>query len=146
MKTWERSKQIIAFFHSYPKTVFHHISFYTTVISNNLTVYQRYHSSYDNPEFKEDPYQILEELVQLLRVIPSEEITINLMSTLNYKDYKEDQSIYQIYVIPMIEVLAKYKQIVHIQELPIDIFTLKGLYNEQTRTIIPDVLNTVIYI
>jgi len=146
MKSWELSKNIIAFFQSFPLIETIPFSFYSTVVTKHFQVYYNYHSSFDNPETKTDPYEIIEEIIQLLDTLPHQELHVDIRSNINTIETKRHQIIYEDYVIPFLQAIAANSDVEQFREMDIDLFSLQGLFDSKNRHIIPDVVNTVIYI
>ena len=146
MKSWEYSKNIIAYFQSFPQISFEMFSFFTTVITPNYYLFNSYRCNYNNPELKADPYEIIEEMVSLIRTLGLKHVQVDLMSNLDYVREPRHYQLFQEYVTPLLIALSKYATIDAIRETDIDLLSLQGLYHNNTRHLIPGVVNTVVYV
>lgn len=146
MKSWEYSKNIIAFFESYPQVSQISFSFFTTVISNRYQTYTELHSNYDNPELKSDPYEISEEIVSLITSNGLEHVSVDLLTNLEYYKTPRHQYIYNEYIIPMIQSISSHTTIDEVLLKDIDLFSLRGLFDHTNRKLISEMINTVIYV
>ena len=143
MKSWELSRNIIAYFQSFPIVDYQKCSVFSTIISKNYQVYKSY-NSFDNPEIKSDPFEIVEEIIQFLSLLPYNTISIDLQTNIDYINEPRHQMLFETYILPMIKALSLHTQIREYRELDLDLFSIQGLFQHQM--IIPDTVNTVIYV